>query len=120
MSDKKLLTITQIMADVGEAIGSAQQAALQPTSDASFAAWRAIVGRVRALLCDSRPCDCGEPGCVPCMIVNALTKARDHLNALAVGAASQTGYHTRFAVENLQTALALARDELQRAAAPTG
>jgi hypothetical protein len=120
MNDKKLLAITQIMASVSDAIGSAQQAALQPTADASLATWRVIVGRVRALLRDSCTCDCGEAACVPCMIVNALSKARDHMNVLAEGLASQATYHTRLAVENLQTALTLARDELQQATAPAG
>jgi hypothetical protein len=119
MSDKTLLAITHIMSSVSDAIGAAQEAALEPTSDASVATWHAIVGRLRTLLSDSCPCDCGEAGCVPCMIVNALGKARDHLDALVVGSGPQAAYHTRFAVENLETVRTLARDELRRAAAPT-
>jgi hypothetical protein len=117
MSDKNLLAITRIMAAVSDAIGSAQQAALQPTTDVGRAVWRAIVTRVRGLLCDSSPCDCGESGCVPCMIVNALANAQVHLEALAEGAGTQTTYHARLAVENLQAARTLARDELQRVTA---
>ena len=53
---------------------------------------------------------------MPCLIENALNKARDHVQVLAAGSAAETGYHTRLVVENLQSALTLARDELQRAA----
>ncbi len=120
MSDKNLLAITQIMATVADAIGSAQQTALQPTTDVGRAAWRAIATSVFALLRDNSLCDCGESGCVPCMIVNALAKARLHLEVLAEGAGTQTPYHTRLAVDNLLTARTLARDELQRAAVTAG
>lgn len=116
MNDERLVSLTRIMTSVNDAIGSAQRAALEPTSSPSRATWEQIVGRLCELLCERCSCGCGDADCVPCLIENALHKARDHVQVLATGSAVQTGYHTRLVVENLQSALALARAELHRAA----
>jgi hypothetical protein len=116
MSDERLISITRIMTSVNYAIASAQRAAREPTSSPSRATWEQIVARLCELLCEGCSCGCGDADCVPCLIENALNKARDHVQVLAAGSAAETGYHTRLVVENLQSALTLARDELQRAA----